>query len=141
VGADAPECVEDHTTAVRQPPDPYRTILCVERNRYGMTTGSRHNLVFNVDALGDAAAFPPARRAYSLLCCRDTVDREQPEGAEQVLVVDPAKRGVVDDALGARDQGSETPEAVHRDRGLRPWLLHRDRESAAFLRPCHGQRP
>lgn len=31
VGADAPERLDDHLAAVRQPPDPDRAILCVER--------------------------------------------------------------------------------------------------------------
>ena len=42
----------------------------------------------------------------------DAVDGQQPEVAQQVLVVDAAQRGVVDDALRAGDVGREAGEAV-----------------------------
>ena len=83
VGADAPERLEDHLAAVRQPPDPDRAILRVEGNDTARPSGPVTILVFDVDALGDAAAFLPPRRACTLLGRGDTVDRDQPEVAEQ----------------------------------------------------------
>ena len=73
--------------------------------------GERDGLVFDVDVLLDAPLVAP-RLARAGLRGGDPVDGQQPEFAQQVLVVHAAECGVVDDALRARDVGCEAGEAV-----------------------------
>jgi hypothetical protein len=43
----------------------------------------------------------------------DAIDRQEAKLSEESLVVHAAERGVVVDTLGARDLGSEAPDAIH----------------------------
>ena len=79
--------------------------------------GERDGLVFDVGALLDAAVVA-ARRLRVGLGGGDAVDGEQPEVAQQGLVVHAAQCGVVDDALRAGDVGCEAGEAVHGGAGF-----------------------
>ena len=71
-------------------------------------------VVFDVGGLLDALR-PSLRRGClgAGLGGGDAVDRQEPEVAEEGLVVDAAEGGVVDDALGAGARGCESAEAVH----------------------------
>ncbi len=73
--------------------------------------GEGDGLVFEVDVLLDPSLVASRLRRAGL-GGGDPVDGEEAEFAQQVLVVDAAQCGVVDDALRAGDVGCEAGEAV-----------------------------
>ena len=103
VGADAGEFGEGEVAGVGEFADADGAAARVERDGACRAVGDGDGLVFDVGALLDASLVRGAAFLGSALRGGDPVDREQPEVAQQGLVVDAAERGVVDDALGAGD--------------------------------------
>ena len=85
----------------------------VEPQRPLRAVGEGDGLVLEVDALLGSAAAGAAGGLDGGLGGGDPVDGQQAEVSQQLLVVDAAQGGVVDDALGAGGERCEAGEAVH----------------------------
>src|SRR5205085_1892236 len=113
---DAREFGEGEVTGFGEFSDPNGTTAGVHRERV-LASGDGDGLLLYISALLDA----PFRTSWCLgvgFGGGDAVNGDEPEIAQEGLVVDAAQRGVVDDAVRARHVGCEAGEAVHRGAGF-----------------------
>ena len=118
VGADAAEFGEREVAGVGAFGEAERPGVGVEVEGAAGAVGEGDGLVFDVGALLDASAAGAPVGFGGGDGGGDPVDGEEAEFAEQVLVVGAAQGGVVDDALGAGDEGCEAGEEVEGGAGF-----------------------
>ena len=116
MGADAGEFGEGEVAGFGEFADADGAAARVERDGDGLAVDG-DGAVFDVGALLDAT-FRTPRCLGGGFGGGDPVDREQPEVAQQSLVMHAAQGGVVDDTLRAVDEWCEAGEAGHGGAGF-----------------------